>query len=113
MTKLKFKSNIFKSIFYNFFYKFLLQFFFMYIETSKNPSTKYCQENKERLERKARERSHSFLKKSKKKKWQYSGKPNKNLPENGKQKVVEYRKKILARKNAFQFRKFWFFIRKV
>ena len=40
----------------------------MYIETSKNPSTKYCQENKERLERKARERSHSFLKKSKKKK---------------------------------------------
>ena len=47
MTKLTFKSDIFKSfnrpIFIN---------FFIYIKMSRNSSAKYCQENKERLQKK-------------------------------------------------------------
>ena len=67
MIKLKFKSDFFKSfnkfIFYNFFIIFFYNFFYncivstIYIKMSENLSAKYYQENKERLQKKANERS--------------------------------------------------------
>ena len=51
-VKVKFLSPNFNNFFYKFFYKF----FFIYIKMSKTLSAKYYQENKERLQKKARER---------------------------------------------------------
>ena len=53
----------------------------------KELSAKYYQNNKERLQRKV-------LSMRKKKKRQYGRKQYKNLSENERQRVVEYRKKI-------------------
>ena len=50
----------------------------------KDLSAKYYQNNKERLQKKVHER-----------KQQYDREPYKNLPEDEKQKPVEYRKKII------------------
>ena len=60
---------------------------------SKNLSAKYYQENKERLQKKARERYQVLSKEEKEKKRQYGRERYKNLSEVGKQKLCEYRKK--------------------
>ena len=59
----------------------------------KKLSAKYYQENKERLQKKLVKDIKMFLKKKKKKKQQYSRERYKNLSEDEKQKLVEYRKK--------------------
>ena len=59
----------------------------------KNLSAKYYQDNKERLQKKACEKYQIYLKKKKKKKQQYGCENYKNLSEDEKQKLVEYRKK--------------------
>ena len=60
-------------------------FFFTYIEISKDPSAKYYQNNKERLQK-------SLGKISKQ---QHDCEWYKNFPEDEKQKSVEYRKNII------------------
>ena len=61
MAKIKFKSDILKYLnkfnFYIFFITFvsIFFFFFIYIKRSRNLSAKHNQENKERLQKKARE----------------------------------------------------------
>ena len=56
ITKLKFKSDIFKSFnkthFFVIFFKLIFNFFNIYIKMSKNLSVKYYQENKEKLQKK-------------------------------------------------------------
>ena len=59
----------------------------------KKLSAKYYQENKERLQKKLVKDIKMFLKKKKKKKQQYGRERYKNLSEDEKQKLVEYRKK--------------------
>ena len=81
MAKLKSKRVIFKSsnkfIFYQFFILFYNFLFHIYIKTLKNLSTKYYQENRERLKIKAHERHQNLFKEQKKKSNCY-----KNLSEN-------------------------------
>ena len=60
---------------------------------SKILSAKYCQENKERLQKKARKSYQNLSKEEKEKKRQYGCKHYKKLSEDEKQKLVEYRKK--------------------
>ena len=60
-NKLKFKSEIFKSPIKSIVYKFFIILF------SKNLSAKYHQENKEQLQKKARERYQNLPKEEKKK----------------------------------------------
>ena len=68
---------------------------------SKTLSAKYFQENRERLQRKARERYQNLSKEEKEKKLEYGCEHYKNLSEDEKQKLVEYRKKYYRmRKNA-------------
>ena len=68
---------------------------------SKDSSAIYSQENKERLQKKLVKNIRVFLKKKKKKKRQYGRERYKYLPEDEKQKLVEYRKKVLQNeKNA-------------
>ena len=67
---------------------------------SKDSSTKYYQNNKERLQKKAPERYQSLSKEKKEKKQQYDQERYKYLPEDEKQNLVEYRKKYYMRKNA-------------
>ena len=55
--------------------------FLTYIRTSKNLSAKYYQENKERLQKKARERYQNLSKEEKEKKQQYCRERQKNLSE--------------------------------
>ena len=62
---------------------------------SSNLSAKYYQENKERLQRKARERYQNLFKEEKEKKQQNDRERYKNISEDEKQKLVEYRKKII------------------
>ena len=62
---------------------------------SKNLSAKYYQENKERLQKKARERYQSLSKEEKEKKRQYGRERYKNLAKDERQKLVEYRKNII------------------
>ena len=62
---------------------------------SKNLSAKYYQENKERLQKKARKRYQNLSKEEKGKKQQYGRERYKNLSEEKKQKLVEYRKNII------------------
>ena len=59
---------------------------------SKNVSAKYYQENKEKLQKKVVKDIKVFLKKKKKKKRQYGCEHYKNLSENEKNKLVEYKK---------------------
>ena len=62
MEKLKFKSDIFKSSNKSISNEFLyIYIFFIYIKMSKNPSAKYYQENKERLQEKTCEDIKIFL----------------------------------------------------
>ena len=88
--------------------------FFPYKKISKNFSAKYYQENKERLQRKARER-YQNLSTEKEKKQQYGRERYKNLSEDEKKtkkkkttkktkkKLVEYRKKYYRlRKDTFE-----------
>ena len=58
---------------------------------SKTLSAKYYQENKERLQKKARKRYQYLSKEEKETKWQYACEHYKNLSDE-KQKLVEYRK---------------------
>ena len=65
---------------------------------SQNLSAIYYQENKERLQKRALERYQNLLKEEEK--WQYGHERYKNLPEDEKEKLVEYRKKYYTmRKN--------------
>ena len=67
---------------------------FKYIKMSKDWSAKFYQKNKGRLQKKKNcERCQSLCKEEKEKKQQYSHKRNKNLQEDEKQNLVEYRKK--------------------
>ena len=77
--------------FFNFsliFYKY----FFIYIKLFKNLSGKYYQENKERLQKKLVKNIKIFLKKKIEKKQQCRRERYKNLSEDQKNKLVEYRK---------------------
>ena len=68
---------------------------------SKTLSAKYFQENRERLQRKARERYQNLSKEEKEKKLEYGCEHYKNFSEDEKQKLAEYRKKYYRmRKNA-------------
>ena len=71
-----------------------LTIFFAYIKIYKDSSTKYYQNNKERLQKKAGERYQS-LSKEETKMEQYVHKWYKNLLEDEKLKFVEYRKNII------------------
>ena len=68
-NKLKFKSDIFKSSNKSIFFDnpFDNFFSFIYIKISKNLLAKCYQENKERLQKKARERNHNLSKEEKEK----------------------------------------------
>ena len=59
----------------------------------KNFSAKYSQENKEKLQKKLVKDIKIFLRKKKKKKRRYDRECYKNLTEDEKQKLAEYRKK--------------------
>ena len=59
----------------------------------KNLSAKYPQENKEKLQKKLVKDIKIFLRKKKKKKRRYDRECYKNLTEDEKQKLAEYRKK--------------------
>ena len=68
------------------------------MKMSKNLLAKYYQENKEWIQKKARERYQNL---SKEKKRQYGHERCKSLSENQKNKLVKYRKKCYRmRKNA-------------
>ena len=64
---------------------------------SKKLFAKYYQENKEKLQKKAPERYQNLSKEEneKKTKQKYGCESYKNLPENEKNTLVEYRKKII------------------
>ena len=67
---------------------------------SKNLSATYYRENKERLQKRARERYENLSKE--KKKQHYGSERYKNLSEDKKDKLVEYRKKYCRmRKHTF------------
>ena len=64
-------------------------------------SAKYYQENKTRLQKKAHERYETLFKEEKEKKQQCGRERCKNFSEDGKNKLLEYRKKCYRmRKNA-------------
>ena len=63
----------------------------------KTLSAKYYQQNKERLGKKAHERYQYLSNKEKQKKQQYGCDLYENLSEDEKEKLVEYRKKIIER----------------
>ena len=68
---------------------------------SNDSPAKYYQNNKERLQKKLMKNMKVFLKKKKKKKQQYGHEQYKNLPEDDKQRLVEYRKNYYKmRKNT-------------
>ena len=72
----------------------------IYVKVSKKLSAKYYSENKERLQKKFVKNIKIFLKKKKEKKRQY-GCERWKLPEEEKNKLVEYRKKYYRmKKNA-------------
>ena len=60
------------------------------VKISKILSARYCQENKERLQKKLVKGIKFFPKKKKKKKQQYGRERYKRLSEDEKQKLVEY-----------------------
>ena len=63
------------------------------IKISKDSSAKHYQNNKVRLQKKLEKDIKVFLKKKKKRKRQYDRERYKNLSEDQKQNLVEYRKK--------------------
>ena len=68
---------------------------------SESSSAKYYQENKDRLQKKARERYENLSKEEKEKEQQYGCECYKNLSEQKKQKLARYRKKYYRmRKNV-------------
>ena len=68
---------------------------------SKDSSAKYYQNNKEIQPKKARGRYQSIFRVEKEKKQQYGRERYKNVPEDEKQMLVEYKKKYCKmRKNA-------------
>ena len=67
---------------------------------SKVSSAKYFQNNTELQKKNACERYQSLSKEEKEKKQQHGHEQYKNLPEDRKQKFVEYRKIYKMRKNA-------------
>ena len=89
MTKLKFKIDSFKFSFYKkiFIISLIIFFFFMYMKISKDLSPRYYQENKKRLQRKAREIYQNYPKKEKVKKEQDGCERYKNLLEDEKPKL--------------------------
>ena len=69
---------------------------------SRNLSAKCYEKNKKMLHKKLARDIKSFLRKKKKKKRQYGHEHYKNISEDEKHKLVEYRKKYYrTRKNAF------------
>ena len=62
---------------------------------SQSLSSKNYQENKERLQEKARERSQNLSNEEKEKKRQYGCERYKNLPENEKHNLFEYGKNVI------------------
>ena len=84
MIKLKFKCDILKKMF-------------------KNLSTKYYEENKKRLSKKACERYQNLSKEEKEKKQQYGCERHRNLIEDEKNKLVEQRKKCLELEKTFYY----------
>ena len=74
----------------------------MYMKVPKNLSAKDYQENKERLQKKARQIYQNFSKQEKEKNQRYGRACYKNLSEDKRKKLVEYRKKYYrTRKNVF------------
>ena len=61
---------------------------------SEDSSAKIYQNNKVRIQKKLLKDIKVFLKKKNEKKWQYGRERYKNLPEDEKQKLAEYREKI-------------------
>ena len=70
---------------------------------SKNLSANYYQENKERLQKKARERYQNLSKEGTEKKRQYGRERYKNLSEDEKQMLVEYTKKYIVWEKTFYY----------
>ena len=95
MTKVKFKSDVFKSsskfIFYKFFYVL------SYTSECLNNYQLNFKKIKKDCKKKACERYENLSKEEKEKKWQYG---YKSLSEDEKQKPAEYRKKYRMRKIA-------------
>ena len=75
--------------------------FFTYLKMSKDSSAKYYENNKERLQKKARERCQSLSKGKKEKQWQYVCERYKSLQEDERQKLVGYKKNYKMRKKAW------------
>ena len=63
------------------------------MKMSENWSAKYYQENKEKLQKKARERYQNLSREEKERKQRYGRDHYKNLSEDEKRKLVKYRKK--------------------
>ena len=70
-------------------------FFFTYINMFKDSSAEYYQNNKERLQKKARERYQSLSKEEKEKKWQYGRELCKIRPEDEKKSLLSVEKNTI------------------
>ena len=70
-------------------------FFFTYINMFKDSSAEYYQNNKERLQKKARERYQSLSKEEKEKKWQYGRELWKIRPEDEKKSLLSVEKNTI------------------
>ena len=76
-------------------------FFGIYTKIYKQLSAKNCQENKERLQKKLVKRYQNLFKEEIEEKQQYGQESYKNISGDGKNKLFEYRKKIIKwEKNA-------------
>ena len=76
-------------------------FFGIYTKIYKQLSTKNCQENKERLQKKLVKRYQNLFKEEIEEKQQYGQESYKNISGDGKNKLFEYREKIIKwEKNA-------------
>ena len=70
-------------------------FFFTYINMFKDSSAEYYQNNRERLQKKARERYQSLSKEEKEKKWQYGRELCKIRPEDEKKSLLSVEKNTI------------------
>ena len=70
-------------------------FFGIYTKIYKQLSAKNCQENKERLQKKLVKRYQNLFKEEIEEKQQYGQESYKNISVDGKNKLLEYRKKII------------------
>ena len=76
-------------------------FFGIYTKIYKQLSAKNCQENRERLQKKLVKRYQNLFKEEIEEKQQYGQESYKNISGDGKNKLFEYRKKIIKwEKNA-------------